>query len=95
VANIRIPPVLRPEAGGNRTVSVEATTVRQALDALLELHPGLESRVLPDGELPTFLNVFVDGEDVRLREGLDTEVAETTTVLLLPAVAGGTPSSRA
>jgi len=89
MAEIRIPPVLRPEAGGNRTVSVEGATVREALAALLELHPGLQSRVLPDGELPTFLNVFVDGEDVRLREGLDTTVGETTTVLLLPAVAGG------
>jgi len=89
MAEIRIPPVLRPEAGGNRTVSVEGATVREALAALLELHPGLQSRVLPDGELPTFLNVFVDGDDVRLREGLDTSVGETTTVLLLPAVAGG------
>lgn len=89
MAEIRIPPVLRPEAGGNRTVSVEGDTVRSALDALLAQYPSLSARVLPDGELPAFLNVFVDGQDVRLLDGLDTAVSGGTAILLLPAVAGG------
>lgn len=89
---IRIPPALRDEAGGNRMVAVEATTVRAALSALVQAHPALESRVLADADVPSFLNVFVDGEDIRLLEGLDTELAAGSTVLLLPAVAGGSLS---
>jgi adenylyltransferase/sulfurtransferase len=87
--DVRIPPVLRPEAGGNRAVAVEGSTVRGALEALLGRFPALAPRVLPDGELPSFLNVFVDGEDVRLHDGLDTPVEPGATILLLPAVAGG------
>lgn len=87
--DIRIPPVLRSEAGGNRQVTVDGETVRAALDALLAQFPALRARVLPDGELPSFLNVFVDGEDVRLLDGVDTAVQPGGTILLLPAVAGG------
>lgn len=86
---IRIPPVLRSEAGGSRTVVVEAATVRAALEALVAAHPALEGRVLSGGSVPSFLNVFVDGEDARLLEGLDTPIGAEATVLLLPAVAGG------
>jgi molybdopterin converting factor small subunit len=89
MVKIRIPPVLRNEAGGNRTVDVEAATVRAALEALVAAHPALEERVLSGGSVPSFLNVFLDGEDVRLLEGLDTPVGDGATVLLLPAVAGG------
>jgi molybdopterin converting factor small subunit len=89
MAEIRIPPVLRPEAGGRRTVEVEAGTVREALDALVAEYPSLEARVLEGDGVPSFLNVFVDGDDVRLRDGLATPVSPTSTILLLPAVAGG------
>jgi sulfur-carrier protein len=86
---IRIPPVLRPEAGGNRTVDVEATTVREALDQLVRQFPSLQSRVREGDGVPSFLNVFVDGDDVRLLGGLDADVTASSTILLLPAVAGG------
>lgn len=89
MAEIRIPPVLRGEAAGRRTVAVEAATVREALGALVAEHPGLEARVLAGDGVPSFLNVFVDGEDVRLLDGLETPLAAESTVLLLPAVAGG------
>jgi molybdopterin converting factor small subunit len=89
VAEIKIPPVLRPEAGGNRTVGVEAGTVRDALAELVERFPSLAPRVLEGDGVPSFLNVFVDGDDVRLLGGLDTQVAASSTILLLPAVAGG------
>ena len=89
MAEIRIPPVLRPDAGGNRTVTVEASTVRDALTQLADAHPGVANRVLVDDGVPSFLNVFVDGDDVRLLGGLDTAVGPATTILLLPAVAGG------
>jgi sulfur-carrier protein len=90
MAQIRIPPVLRPDAAGNRTLAVEAVTVRDALDQLVTTYPALRARVLEGDGVPSFLNVFVDGDDVRLLGGLDTEVAEGSTILLLPAVAGGT-----
>ena len=89
MAQIRIPPVLRPEAGGNRTVDVDASTVRDALDQLIATYPSLRSRILEGDGVPSFLNVFVDGDDVRLLGGLDTDVAASSTILLLPAVAGG------
>ncbi len=89
MTEIRIPPVLRPEAAGNRSVAVDAGTVREALDRLVAEYPALAGRVLDGGVLPSFLNVFVDGDDVRLLQGLDTHVAPTSTILLLPAVAGG------
>jgi molybdopterin converting factor small subunit len=89
MAEIRIPPVLRPDTGGNRTVTVEASTVRGALEQLASAHPAVKERVLADDGVPSFLNVFVDGDDVRLLGGLDTEVGPASTILLLPAVAGG------
>jgi molybdopterin converting factor small subunit len=86
---IRIPPVLRAEAQGNRDVVVEAATVREALSALIAAHPALESRIRDGDGVPSFLNVFVDGEDIRLLQGLETPLAPAAKVLLLPAVAGG------
>lgn len=86
---MKIPPVLRPEAGGNRVVTVAGATVRDALTGLIAQHPALENRIFDAGELPSFLNVFVDGDDIRLHDGLDTPVGEASTIVLLPAVAGG------
>jgi len=89
VPEIRIPPVLRAEAGGNRAVEVEGANVREALDALVAAHPALAGRVRDGDGIPTFLNVFVDGQDIRLLEGLETRLGPGAKVLLLPAVAGG------
>jgi molybdopterin synthase sulfur carrier subunit len=89
MAEIRIPPVLRPDAGGQRLVDVEAGTVREALDTLVVQFPALRARVLEGDGVPSFLNVFVDGDDMRLLSGLDTTVTSTSKILLLPAGAGG------
>jgi len=89
VPTIRIPPILRPEAGGNRNVEAAGTTVREVLEDLIATYPSLRSRIFEGEELPQFLNVFVDGSDVRLFQGLDTAVGASATVILLPAVAGG------
>ena len=86
---VRIPPILRPDAGGNRNVDIAGGTVREVLVTLVETYPALGDRVFDDGELPQFLNVFVDGSDVRLLDGLDTQIGSAATVILLPAVAGG------
>ena len=89
MADIRIPPVLRPDAGNSRTVAVEAGTVRESLHALVAQFPALQTRLFEGDGVPSFLNVFVDGDDIRLLDGLDTAVTPATTILLLPAVAGG------
>jgi molybdopterin converting factor small subunit len=89
VPEIRIPPVLRAEAGGNRAVEVDGASVREALDALVAAHPALAGRVREGDGVPTFLNVFVDGQDIRLLDGLETQLGPGAKVLLLPAVAGG------
>src|SRR5215467_10838452 len=86
---VRIPPVLRAEAGGEREVSANGSTLREVLEDLTTRMPALGSRVYGEGEIQSFVNVYVDGEDVRTRKGLDTPVADTSTVILLPAMAGG------
>jgi sulfur-carrier protein len=89
VAVIRIPPILRPEAGGNRQVDADGATVREVLENLVASYPSLRERVFEGDDLPQFLNVFIDQDDIRLRDGLDTAVPDGATVILLPAVAGG------
>jgi len=86
---VRVPPVLRSEAGGVREVEAEGQTVREVMEDLARRLPALGTRVYSDGELQPFVNVYVDGEDVRTRDGLDTPVGGNSTVILLPAMAGG------
>jgi sulfur-carrier protein len=84
-----VPPVLREEAGGAREVEAAGKNVRELLEDLASRLPALGSRVYGNGEIRAFVNVYVDGEDVRTRDGLDTPVRDTSTVILLPAMAGG------
>jgi sulfur-carrier protein len=86
---VRIPPTLREEAGGERQVLAEGHTVREVLDDLAKRYPALGARILDNGGVAPFVNVYVEGEDVRTREGLDTPVEDASTVILLPAMAGG------
>jgi molybdopterin converting factor small subunit len=81
--------VLRSEAGGAREVEASGSTVRELLEDLASRLPALGARVYGGGELKSFVNVYVDGEDVRTRDGLDTPVHDSSTVILLPAMAGG------
>jgi sulfur-carrier protein len=89
VSTVRVPPVLRAEAGGAREVQASGATVRELLEDLTVRLPALGARVYGEGEIQPFVNVYVDGEDVRTRDGLDTEVGDSSTVILLPAMAGG------
>ena len=88
---VKLPPVLRQDAGGARTVDLdEPGDLRGALSSLVEQFPGLRTKLLDDaGDLNRFVNAYVDGEDVRLRDGLDTSLADGSTVIVLPAMAGG------
>jgi molybdopterin converting factor small subunit len=89
MATVRIPPILRPEAGNNRQVELPGATARAVLEALVDTYPALRDRLFDGDELPQFLNVFIDGADVRLLGGLDAAVPDGATMILLPAVAGG------
>lgn len=87
---IRIPPVLRPSVGGARQVEVSGTTLREALDDLFAQFPAVQPQIVDgEGQINRFVNVYVDNEDVRLGQGLDTPVADGGTVIVLPAMAGG------
>lgn len=86
---VRIPTTLRPIAGGNKTVDVDAGSLASVIDALDVAHPGMKERIVEaDGELRKFVNLFVDDDDVRYLDGLGTEVADGATVSVIPAVAG-------
>jgi sulfur-carrier protein len=89
VTRVRIPPTLRPEVGGERQVEAAGRTVRELLDDLLSRFPGLREQIVEEDELAPFVNVYVEGEDVRTLDGLETPVREGSTVILLPAMAGG------
>ena len=86
---VRIPPTLRAETGGERQVEAEGETVRDLLDDLVDRFPALRPQILADDSLAPFVNVYVEGEDVRTLDGLETPVADGATVILLPAMAGG------
>jgi molybdopterin converting factor small subunit len=87
---VRIPPVLRAQVAGQKQVDVTGETVGQVLDSLLEQYPSLRDQLLtPDGSLNRFVNVYVNGRDVRYEQELATPVTAADTVVLLPAMAGG------
>ena len=86
---VRIPPTLRGEVGGVRQVEAVGDSVREVLDDLVAQHPALGPQILANGGIAPFVNVYVGGEDVRTLNGLDTAVATGDTVILLPAMAGG------
>ena len=89
MSHIRIPPQLRTEVGGAREVPAEGGTVRELLDDLMSRFPALRPQLVEDDEIAPFVNVYVHGADVRTRDGLDTPVRDSSTVILLPAMAGG------
>jgi len=87
---VRLPTVLRSHAGGSSTVSAEGATVGEVLADLVRNYPGMAGQIVTDdGSLHRFVNVYVDDDDVRYLDQLDTKVADGDTVSILPAVAGG------
>jgi molybdopterin synthase sulfur carrier subunit len=89
MSRVRIPPMLRGDVGGAREVPAEGDTVRELLFDLMARFPALRPQLVEDGDIASFVNVYVEGEDVRTLEGLDTLVEDGNTVILLPAMAGG------
>ena len=89
MTRVRIPPTLRAETGGRREVDAAGATVRELLADLAERFPALGPQLFEDGEIAPFVNVYVEGEDVRVLDGPETAVTPSATVILLPAMAGG------
>jgi molybdopterin converting factor small subunit len=89
VSLVRVPPVLREESGGARQVEASGGTVRELLEDLSGRLPALGEKVYDGSDIRPYVNVYIDGEDVRTSGGLDAPVRENATVVLLPAMAGG------
>jgi molybdopterin converting factor small subunit len=81
--------MLRSETGGAREVRAAGSTVGELLDDLMSRFPGLRPQLVDDDEIAPYVNVYVGGEDVRTLDGLETPVHDGSTVILLPAMAGG------
>ncbi len=87
---VRLPTLLRPAAGGEAAVSLEGDTVGEVLRALAAAHPALAGQVLTEGgSLHRFVNVYLNDDDVRYLDRLDTKLVSGDVVSILPAVAGG------
>jgi molybdopterin synthase sulfur carrier subunit len=90
VSTIKIPPVLRASTGGEREVAADGADVGELLRALADQHPATESQLFgEDGTLNRYVNVYLNDEDVRVLNGLDTAVKADDTLVILPAMAGG------
>jgi molybdopterin synthase sulfur carrier subunit len=90
MATIRIPPVLRPAVGGEREINADGENVGEILRAVVEDHPSTEAQLFgADGELNRYVNVYLNDEDVRVLDGLETTVGTGDTLVILPAMAGG------
>jgi sulfur-carrier protein len=90
MATVRIPPVLRSKTGGATEVDASGANVGEVLRSLTEAHPDTSGQLFgDDGELNRYVNVYLNDEDVRVLQGLETAVSDGDTVVILPAMAGG------
>jgi molybdopterin converting factor small subunit len=89
MSTVRVPPVLREQSAGAREVEASGGTVRELLDDLTSRMPALGEQIYDGDAIQPFVNVYVDGEDVRTLGGLDAPVRDGATIVLLPAMAGG------
>jgi molybdopterin converting factor small subunit len=90
MATVKIPPVLRASVGGEKEVSADGASVGEVLNALATAHPQTQSQLFSaEGELNRYVNVYLNDEDVRVLDGLQTAVGEGDTLVILPAMAGG------
>jgi molybdopterin converting factor small subunit len=94
MATIRIPPVLRPAVGGEKELTADGSSVGEVLQKLAESHPDTQTQLFAtDGGLNRYVNVYLNDEDVRVLDGLETPVGAADTLVILPAMAGGAQSA--
>ena len=90
MATVKIPPVLRSSTGGEKEVEAEGGDIGAVLRSVADQHPDTRRQLFgDDGALNRYVNVYLNDEDVRVLEGLDTAVSESDTLVILPAMAGG------
>ena len=90
MATVKIPPVLRPSVGGEKQVEADGANVGDVLRSLASQHPATESQLFSgEGQLNRYVNVYLNDEDVRVLDGLETAVSDGDTLVILPAMAGG------
>ena len=90
MSKVKIPPVLRSSTGGEKEISADGGTVGEVLRSLAQQHPETEHQLFgDDGSLNRYVNVYLNDEDVRVLNGLETSVSESDTLVILPAMAGG------
>jgi molybdopterin synthase sulfur carrier subunit len=89
---VRIPTILRTYTDGAKAVTGEGASLADLIDNLDSSHPGLKDRLIENGDLRRFVNVYVNDEDVRFTGGLETSLSDGDQVVVLPAVAGGAPA---
>jgi molybdopterin converting factor small subunit len=90
MSTVKIPPVLRSHTGGERQVNAEGADVGEVLRAVATRHPATESQLFAeDGQLNRYVNIYLNDEDVRVLDGLETPVRDEDTLVILPAMAGG------
>ncbi len=90
MSTVKIPPVLRASTGGEKEVAAEGGNVGDVLRSLASQHPETQRQLFgEDGSLNRYVNVYLNDEDVRVMDGLETTVSEKDTLVILPAMAGG------
>lgn len=89
MANVRLAPVLRSSANGAKQVSAQGSTLSEVLSDLYSRFPALKEQIQPGAELSRYVNVYINDQDVRYLQGLETSVGANDTITLLPAMAGG------
>lgn len=88
--NVRVPSMLRPAVGGERSVAADGSTLRELIYDVDQRHPGFAGHLLENtGSQRRFVNIYLNDEDVRYLQGLETPVEEDDVISILPAVAGG------
>ncbi len=90
MSTVKIPPVLRSSTGGEKEVAADGSNVGEVLRSLASTHPDTERQLFADdGQLNRYVNVYLNDEDVRVLDGLETPVGAADTLVILPAMAGG------
>jgi len=91
---VHIPTPLRSATGGDATVDVDGTTVHDVLHALVDRYPDLKDNLYTeDGSLRQFVNLYAGDDDIRYRDGVDTELADGEDLSIVPSIAGGSPKT--
>ena len=94
-SKLRIPSPLRRFTNSQSTLDVNGDNVQKVLEELFDAHPDIKKHLVEDdGSLRNFVNIFINGEDIRQKGGMDAEVSDESDVRIIPSIAGGLPSNK-